>query len=132
LISLLREIEESGHFALRFQALLDALRGLTTVLPNVALPANSELSSICRKELERVTTPLTGETAVKVIEEAGKTAVRLVEAPFQQNGPGGARYSPEGCGGSGPLEALSNTGINIAVNVRLPGAALKRPVPRVI
>ena len=33
---------------------------------------------------------------------------------------------------SGALEALNNTGVNVAVNVRVPDAPLKRPVPPVI
>jgi diguanylate cyclase (GGDEF)-like protein len=85
LISLRKQIEESEHLAVRFQALLKALRGLTTVLPNAALPANSELSSHCKKELERVTAPLTGEPAVKAIEEAGTVALGLMDAICRSN-----------------------------------------------
>jgi diguanylate cyclase (GGDEF)-like protein len=85
LISLRKQIDESELFALRFRALLKALLGLTTVLPSAALPANDELFFRCKKELERVTAPLTGEPAVTVIEEAGRVAVREMEAICRSN-----------------------------------------------
>ena len=85
MISIRKQIEESEHSELRFRALLKALLGLTTVLPNAALPANSEISSNCKKELERVTAPLTGAPAVKDIEEAGRVALREVEVISRSN-----------------------------------------------
>ena len=85
MISIRKQIEESVHSELRFRALLKALLGLTTVLPNAALPANSEISSNCKKELERVTAPLTGAPAVKDIEEAGRVALREVEVISRSN-----------------------------------------------
>jgi diguanylate cyclase (GGDEF)-like protein len=85
LISIRKQIEESEHSALRFRALLKALLELITVLPNSALPANSELSSNCKKELEQVAASLTGEPGVKVIEEAGRVALREMEAICRSN-----------------------------------------------
>jgi len=85
LISLRKQIDESELSVLRFRALLDALRGITTSLPHAALPANSELSSMCKKDLERATDSLSGESAINVIEEAGKVAVRSIEAICRSN-----------------------------------------------
>jgi diguanylate cyclase (GGDEF)-like protein len=85
LISLRKQIEESEHVAVRFQALLKDLRALTAFLPKAALPANSELSSHCKSEVERVIAPLTGEPAVKTIEEAGAVALSLMEAIRRSN-----------------------------------------------
>src|SRR5579859_3044472 len=40
---------------------------------------------MCKKDLERATDSLSGESAVKVIEEAGKVAVRSIEAICRSN-----------------------------------------------
>ena len=85
MISLRKQIEESEQIAVRFQALLKVLRALTAFLPNAALPANSEISSHCKREVERVIAPLTGEPAVKTIEEAGTVARGLMEAICRSN-----------------------------------------------
>ena len=85
MISLRKEIEESEQVALRFRALLKVLLELTTLLPKAALPANAELSSNCKKELEQVTAPLAGEPAVKAIQEAGKVALREIDAICSSN-----------------------------------------------
>jgi diguanylate cyclase (GGDEF)-like protein len=85
LISLRKQIEESEQLAVRFQALLKASRGLATALPPAALPANPELSSHCKKEVQRVTAPLSGEPPVKAIEEMGAVALGLLEAICRSN-----------------------------------------------
>ena len=55
LISLRKEIEVSDQVATRLKSLLKAFLGLTGVLPKTALPADPDLSGLCRENLERAT-----------------------------------------------------------------------------
>jgi diguanylate cyclase (GGDEF)-like protein len=86
LISLRREIEVSDHVATRLKALLKAFLSLTGALPKAALPADADLSGLCRENLERATEGFEAtDLPVTVIEAAGKTCVAQVEAIYTAN-----------------------------------------------
>jgi diguanylate cyclase (GGDEF)-like protein len=85
LISIRRQMDESEHFATCFAALLKAFLGLTTAVPRTALPANSELSTQCKQNLERATAPLEDYAAVQAIDEAGKIALQQIEQICRSN-----------------------------------------------
>jgi diguanylate cyclase (GGDEF)-like protein len=86
LISLRKEIEASDHVAMRLKALLKVFLSLTGALPKTALPADSDLSGLCRANLERATVGFeTVDLPVGVIEAAGKTCVDQVEAIYTAN-----------------------------------------------
>jgi diguanylate cyclase (GGDEF)-like protein len=86
LISLRKEIEVSDQVATRLKTLLKAFLGLTGALPKTALPADPDLSGLCRENLERATAGFeTADLPVAVIEAAGKTCVDQVETIFTAN-----------------------------------------------
>ena len=86
MISLRKEIEVSDQVATRLKTLLKAFLGLTGALPKTALPADPDLSGLCRENLERATAGFeTADLPVAVIEAAGKTCVDQVETIFTAN-----------------------------------------------
>lgn len=85
MISLLKHIDESEHFAVRFAALLKAFLGLTAALPKAALPANSELSLRCDEDIKRVVVRLAGDPPLTVIDEAGGLALQQLEEIYRSN-----------------------------------------------
>jgi diguanylate cyclase (GGDEF)-like protein len=86
LISLRKEIEVSDQVATRLKSLLKAFLGLTGVLPKTALPADPDLSGLCRENLERATVRFeTADIPTAAIEAAGKMCVDQVEAIYAAN-----------------------------------------------
>jgi diguanylate cyclase (GGDEF)-like protein len=79
LISIRRAIDESEQFATCFAALLKAFLGLTAVVPKTAMPANPEISTQCKQELEWATATLKDQPRVRAIDEAGKVALEQIE-----------------------------------------------------
>ena len=86
MISLRKEIEVSDQVATRLKSLLKAFLGLTGVLPKTALPADPDLSGLCRENLERATVRFeTADIPTAAIEAAGKMCVDQVEAIYAAN-----------------------------------------------
>jgi diguanylate cyclase (GGDEF)-like protein len=85
LISIRREIDESGQLASCFAALLKVFLELATALPKVALPADSELSVHCEQKLERATALLKGRPPVELIKAAGDVALKQMDQICRSN-----------------------------------------------
>lgn len=85
MISILRQIEESEQYALRFEALRKAYLKLTELLPRTALPANPGLAAQCRDSLTMAGANLGTEPPVKAIVDAGQTALEQIEDICRSN-----------------------------------------------
>jgi len=85
LISIRKEIQESENSEARAKALLKAFLSLVTALPKAALPANPELSTQCKENLEQAATPLKTEPLVPAIDEAGKVALQQFDEIYRSN-----------------------------------------------
>ncbi len=79
MISIRREIDESELMATSFAALMKAFVRLTTAVPKTALAANPHLAEQCKQSLNAVAASLRDLPRVRVIDEAGETAIRQIE-----------------------------------------------------
>jgi diguanylate cyclase (GGDEF)-like protein len=84
-ISLRRKIDESEHNEVSFRALAKVFLNLIVSLPKAALPANPDLASECREQLERATEPLKGSPSTPEIEAAGTAALQQFNAICASN-----------------------------------------------
>jgi diguanylate cyclase len=85
MISIRRQILEADHFAPRFEALRNALLGLTAVLPKAALPANPELATHCQETLDQAALAVNFEASAKDLDQVGKVAVTQLDDICRSN-----------------------------------------------
>lgn len=85
MISLRKEIQESENSEARAKALAKAFLGLIFAVPKTALPANADLASQSRENLEKVAEPLKNHPRLPEIDAAGTAAVKQVDEICKSN-----------------------------------------------
>ncbi|MBS1854327.1 MAG: GGDEF domain-containing protein [Acidobacteria bacterium] len=85
MISIFRQVEQSERLLAAFRALRKAYLELSVALPKAALPANPELSTSCKEELDGLASLIQETTEAKAIDEAGQVALSQVDVIYHAN-----------------------------------------------